>query len=310
MTAYIWLFLGLAVMIFCGNWLVTGSVQLARHFKLSTLVVGLTIVAYGTSSPEIFVSVKAALAGSPDIALGNVIGSNIANIGFILAVVAMVCPIPIRNRAIGFDIMMMFVATFMLLFFGLNGNIGFWEGACFIIVLITYTIWSIVKSRKTSDSEKTEKATMKPLQAILMILLSIVGLYFSADWFVSGARDVALQWGVSERVIAASIVAVGTSMPELVASLIAAFRKEVDLSVGNIIGSNFFNIAGVLGVTVIVHPLKIADSAMFFSDMIWLFGISLGLLLAMIPLSKGKITRWESVWLLLAFVGYMIILYI
>ena len=310
MTAYIWLFLGLAVMAFCGNWLVTGSVQLARHFKLSTLVVGLTIVAYGTSLPEIFVSVKAALAGSPDIALGNVIGSNIANIGFILAVVAMVCPIPIRNRAIGFDIMMMFVATFMLLFFGLNGNIGFWEGACFIIVLITYTIWSIVKSRKTSDSEKTEKATMKPPRAILMILLSIVGLYFSADWFVSGARDVALQWGVSERVIAASIVAVGTSMPELVASLIAAFRKEVDLSVGNIIGSNFFNIAGVLGVTVIVHPLKIADSAMFFSDMIWLFGISLGLLLAMIPLSKGKITRWESVWLLLAFVGYMIILYI
>ena len=297
-------------MIFCGNWLVTGSVQLARHFKMSTLVVGLTIVAYGTSSPEIFVSVKAALAGSPDIALGNVIGSNIANIGFILAVVAMICPIPIRNRAIGFDIIMMFAVTFMLLFFGLNGNIGLFEGACFITVLITYTIWSIVKSRKASVSEKTVNATMTPLRATLMILISIVGLYFSADWFVSGARDVALQWGVSERVIAASIVAVGTSMPELVASLIAAFRKEVDLSVGNIIGSNFFNIAGVLGVTVIVHPLKIADSAMFVHDMIWLFGISIGLLLAMIPLSKGKITRWESLLLLLAFTGYMIILYI
>ena len=309
MIAYIWLFLGLAVMIFCGNWLVTGSVQLARHFKLSTLVVGLTIVAYGTSSPEIFVSVKAALAGSPDIALGNVIGSNIANIGFILAVVAMVCPIPIRNRTIGFDIIMMFTATFLLLFFGLNGHIGLFEGACFVMILIAYTIWSIVRSRKMTVLEDAVKATMKPLRASLMILVSIIGLYFSADWFVTGAREVALQWGVSERVIAASIVAVGTSMPELVASLIAAFRKEPELSVGNIIGSNFFNIAGVLGITVIVHPLKIADGAMFMTDMMWLFGISIGLLLAMMPLSKGKITRWESSWLLLAFVVYMVLLY-
>jgi cation:H+ antiporter len=111
MSAYFWLFLGLIVMIICGNWLVTGSVQLARHFKISLLVVGLTIVAYGTSTPEIFISVKAAIDGSSDIALGNVIGSNIANIGCIMAVVAMVCPVPIRNRAIGFDIMMMFFSN-------------------------------------------------------------------------------------------------------------------------------------------------------------------------------------------------------
>ena len=296
-------------MIFSGNWLVTGSVQLARHFKLSTLVVGLTIVAYGTSSPEMFVSVKAALEGSQDIALGNVIGSNIANIGLILAVVAMVYPITIRNRALGFDIIVMFAVTFLLLFFGSSGNIGVLQGVCFITILTAYTIWSIAKSRETSVSEQTVEATMKPLQATLMILTSIVGLYFSAGWFVHGAREVALQWGVSERVIAVSIVAFGTSMPELVASLIAAFRKEVDLSVGNIIGSNIFNIAGVLGLTVIVRPLKIADNAMFISDMIWLFGIYIGLVLTMIPLSKGKITRWESFCLLSAFVVYITILY-
>ena len=304
-------------MIICGNLLVSGSVQLARHFKISTLVVGLTVVAYVTSTPEIFISVKAAIDGSHDIALGNVIGSNIANIGCILAVVALVCPIPIRNRAIGFDIMMMFLVTFLLLFFGLNGMIGFFEGLCLLTILAAYTVWSIAKSRKknvstalsTSISEETVKPTQKPLQAISLILIAIVGLYFAADWFVSGAKNVALQWGVSERVIGVSIVAVGTSMPELMTSIIAAFKKEADLSVGNIIGSNFFNIAGVLGITTTVRSLNIADHTLFITDMMWLFGISIALLLTMIPLSKGKITRWESIWLLLVFAGYMIIVY-
>ena len=142
-----------------------------------------------------------------------------------------------------------------------------------------------------------------------MILVAIVGLYFAAEWFVGGAREMALQWGVSERVIGVSVVAVGTSMPELTTSLIAAFKKEGDLSVGNIIGSNFFNIAGVLGVTATVRTLNIANHTLFVTDMMWLFGISIALLLTMIPLSKGRITRWESLWLLLAFAVYMIILY-
>ena len=309
MSAYLWLFSGLIVMILCGNLLVSGSVQIARHLKISTLVVGLTIVAYVTSSPEIFISVRAALDGSPDIALGNVIGSNIANIGCVLAIVVLVYPISIRNRAIGFDVMMMFLVTFLLLFFGYNGTIGFFEGACLLIILIFYTIWSVVKSRKNTVSVETVKPTIKPLIAILMILSAVGGLYFAAEWFVTGAREVALQWGVSERVIGISVVAVGTSMPELMTSLIAAFKKEADLSVGNIIGSNFFNIAGVLGITTVVRPLKIADHTLFMTDMAWLFGISIALLLFMIPLSKGKITRWEGVWLFLLFAIYMIVLY-
>jgi cation:H+ antiporter len=150
---------------------------------------------------------------------------------------------------------------------------------------------------------------MKPVRAVLMIVVAIAWLYFAAGWFVGGAREMALQWGVSERVIGVSIVAVGTSMPELTTSLIAAFKKEGDLSVGNIIGSNFFNIAGVLGLTATVRPLTIANQTMFVSDMMWLFGITVALLLMMIPLSKGKITRWESGLLLLAFAVYMVILY-
>ena len=146
-------------MIFSGNWLVIGSVQLARHFKISTLVVGLTIVAYGTSTPEIFISVKAALDGSPDIALGNVIGSNIANIGCILAIVAMICPIPIRNRAIGFDIIILFLITALLLFFGYNGIISRVEGAFFITILVIYSVWTKIGGAeyygKTEDGSVT-----------------------------------------------------------------------------------------------------------------------------------------------------------
>jgi len=296
-------------MIICGNWLVSGSVQLARHFKISTLIVGLTIVAYVTSTPEIFISVGAALEGAYDIALGNVIGSNIANIGCSLAIVALVYPIPIQNRAIGFDIMIMFLVTFLLLFFGYNGIIGLFEGLCFLTILITYTASSIYKSRKSHSSRNTLPATMKPLYAVSIIAIAVIGLYFSAGWFVDGAREIALLWGVSERVIGISIVAIGTSMPELITSLVAAFKKEADLSVGNIIGSNFFNIAGVLGITTVIHPLTISNHTLFISDMMWLFGISIALLLAMIPLSKGKISRLESVLLLSMFLVYIFILY-
>jgi len=306
---YIYLALGLGVLIICGNWLVTGSVQIAHHFKISTLVVGLTIVAYVTSAPEMFISVGAALNNSHDIALGNVIGSNIANISCILAIVVIISPIPIRNKAIGFDFLVMFLVTLLLLVFGINGVIGLFEGLVFISILIAYTVRSIFKSKKAEDKKSIEPATMKPIYALLLIIAAVAGLYFSSGWFVKGAREIALQWGVSERVIAVSIVAVGTSAPELISSLIAAFRKEADLSIGNIIGSNFFNIAGVLGVTSIVNPVKITNLSLFYTDMIWLFGVTIALLLAMIPLSKGKLSRWEGCILLLIFAVYMFILY-
>jgi len=306
---YIYLAAGLLVLVLCGNVLVTGSVQIARHFKISTLVVGLTIVAYVTSAPEMFISVGAALNGAYDIALGNVIGSNIANIGCILAIVVIISPIPIRNKAIGIDFLIMFAVTVLLFIFGINGVISLYEGIIFVVILIVYTVLSVIKAKKKTAAEKIEPATIKPLIALLMIIAAVAGLYFSSDWFVRGARDIALQWGVSERVIAVSIVAVGTSMPEFVSSLVAAFRKEADLSIGNIIGSNFFNITGVLGVSTIAHSVNVSSHTMFITDMIWLSGISITLLLVMIPLSKGKINRWEGAIMLLIFASYMFTLF-
>ena len=306
---YLYLFAGLAVLIICGNYLVTGSVQLARHFKVSTLIVGLTIVAYGTSAPEMFIGVGSALRGAHDIALGNVIGSNIANIGCILAMVAIICPLSFRNKAIGFDLIVMFLLSALLFIFGSDGKISRLEGIIFVSLLLSYTVYSVIKAKKSANSQKTEAPTIKPLVSVIMISASIVGLYFGSDWFVGGAREIALKWGVSERVIAISVVAIGTSMPEFVASLIAAFRKEADLSIGNIIGSNLFNISGVLGVTAIVNPLNINSPQLFTYDMLWLFGISAALVLTMIPLSKGIIRRREGVFLLLIFAVYMFMLF-
>jgi cation:H+ antiporter len=306
---YIYLVSGLAVLILCGNLLVTGSVQIARHLKISTFVVGLTIVAFVTSAPEMFISVGAALEDAHDIVLGNIIGSNIANISCILAIVVLISPIPVRNKSIGFDFLIMFFVTLLLFFFGINGFIGFFEGLILVIILIAYTVWTIIRARKKTGSKEIEAATIKPIIAIIMILGAVLGLYFSSGWFVYGAREIALQWGVSERVIAISIVAVGTSMPELISSLVAAFRKETELSIGNIIGSNFFNITGVLGITTIVRPVSIGNHSMFIYDIIWLLGISIVFLLVMLPLSKGKINRWEGGILLLIFSTYMFILF-
>ena len=306
---YILLTAGLAVLILSGNILVTGSVQLARYFKMSSLVIGLTIVAFGTSAPELFTSIGAAIEGASDIALGNVIGSNIANIGCILAIVALVCPIPIRNRAIGFDFLVLFSVTILLFILAYNDVIGLLEGIFLVTVLIVYTVWSIIKSKKNSNTSETANAAIKPFAALLMISASVVGLYFSSGWFVRGAREIALHWGVSERVIGVSIVAVGTSIPELTTSIIAAFRKEPDISVGNIIGSNIFNIVGVLGITAIIRPLHIVNHSIFIFDMIWVFGFSVVLLLTILPLSKGTITRWEGGLLLLLYSVYMVIIF-
>jgi len=306
---YILLALGLAMMIVSGNLLVTGGVQLARHFKISTFIVGLTIVAFSTSAPEVFISVGSALSGAHDIALGNVIGSNIANISFIFAVAVLVFPVPVRDKAVLFDLSVMFLVTLLLFIFGLNGLISRIEGLFLMAILVSYTVVAIAKSRKKLSGEKIPEPTIKPALAALMIAAAIAGLYFASDWFVEGARGVALQWGVSERVIAISIVAVGTSMPELISSIIAGLKKETDISIGTIIGSNIMNVTGVLGLAAVVRPLNITSLALFRIDMLWLFGISAALLLAMLPFSKGIVSRAEGAGLLALFSVYMFVLF-
>lgn len=298
--------LGFFILIGSGNFLVRGSVSLARYFGLSSLVIGVTVVAFGTSAPELLVSLQAAIADHPEIALGNVIGSNISNIALVLAMTAVIFPIPVNRNSTVVDWPVMMVAGILLGVFALDQQLQFYEGLILNVILIGFVWFSIKKSRKSdivsSDVEKTGKMSLPA--SILVIIISSAGLALGAKLLVDNASSIAQGLGVSERAIAISMLAVGTSLPELVTSVIAAFQKETDISVGNIIGSNIFNILSVLGITALVKTVEVNPVIMI--DIAVMLVISLILFLMMVPSGKGKITRWEGMLLMLSYIIYLI----
>ena len=304
---YLLLFGGFVTLLLSGDFLVRGGVSLARHFKVSTLVVGLTVVSLGTSAPELFVSLGAVLNGKSDVSTGTIIGSNISNIGLVLGLTALILPIAVNRRSTVFDWPIMFGATLLFFVFILNGSLGRIEGIVFVLLLLTYVIYTLYNSRRNDGAEasKVEKPKYGLPFSFLIILISTVGLYFGADWLVRGASGIAKNFGISEYLIAATVVAFGTSVPELATSIIAAFKKEMDISVGNIIGSNLFNILGILGITAVIKPIDVIDQILQF-DIYYLIGICVLLLIFMIPLKSGKITRWNGMFLVASYIFYAI----
>ncbi|MFH1320517.1 MAG: calcium/sodium antiporter [Bacteroidota bacterium] len=305
---------GLVILLFGGKFLVKGAVDLALRFKISTLVVGMTVVSLGTSAPELFVSVKAALSGHPDIAIGNVVGSNIANFALVLAVTCMIFPISVSRNSIRIDWPVMMAASIVFYIFILtNGNLEIWEGVLFVAALIIFVIWLIRKSRKegieaqAEESEFIGKQSHSPLlKTILFVVLGCIGLAFGADWLVKGATGIAGTFGISERVIALTMIAVGTSIPELATSTIAAFKKHTDLALGNLIGSNIFNILGILGVSAIFGKgIKVNERILDF-DIFWMLGISA--LIFPFMVSKKRLTRLEGTILLLIYIVYITVI--
>lgn len=304
---------GIILLLFGGKYLVKGGVELTKYFNISKLVVGMTVVALGTSAPELLVSVQAAFRGSPEISLGNVIGSNTSNIALVLAMTLIILPMTVKKQTIKLDWPIMALAYAILIVFMLDNNLSFLEGAIFVVLLLVYiTIeikYSLNQSKKGNGDkeEKEEKQFSIPI-AILVIVGSSIGLAYGANFLVDGASELARLMNVSERVISISIVAVGTSLPELTASLIAASRKETDISVGNIIGSNIFNIFAILGVTAMVHPIEF-DHTPFIPDLIWMSGIGIALFLAFLPYKKRFIHRYKGVLMLGAYITYMVLLF-
>ncbi len=311
-NAYLLVLLGFVLLFISGNWLVKGGVQMSRHLKISPLVAGLTIVAMGTSAPELFVSVKAVFTDFPDISIGNVVGSNIANIALILGAVAIVFPIKVNKNTMRFDWTVM-MATYALLFLFLIPDriLGTVEGALLVAVLVAYITYIIVVSRKKMS--QSDSGAHPPEAGILVsmgyVLVSILGLYFGADWLVKGASKLAMGWGVSERVVGISVVAVGTSIPELSTSLIASFKKQTDISVGNIIGSNIFNVLSILGITSLLRPLRVRSTQVISFDMVWMTGVAVLLLVLLIPLKTGMLSRWKGAVLLAVYFLYMWLLF-
>ena len=309
---YFYLIIGLFLLATGGEFLVKGSVSLALRLKISTLVVGMTVVSFATSAPELLVSLDAAFSGYPDISLGNVIGSNIANIGLVLGFTALIFPLKITNETykINYPMLLVVSLVFVLLLFQFH-SIQFWMGVIFVLSLLIFIYIIIRSSRKKGiqtlqEDDLLEEVKSFPVwKSTTYLLLGGIALYYGADLLINGAVSIAKEWGVSERVISISVVAIGTSVPELAASLMAAVRKEESLAIGNLLGSNIFNLLAVLGITSLVIDLPVSDAKIYTKDIWMMIGFVLLLYPVMRIYSKSTINRIEGSLLLLAYVLYI-----
>lgn len=311
---YIYLIAGFLLLLYGGDLLVKGGVSLAGRFNVPPIVVGLTIVSFGTSAPELFVSVVAGLEGYPEVAIGNVIGSNIANVALVLGLTAIIFPIPVRSSSVKIDAPFMLIVSLIFLWLTRSTQpylVSRPEGGIFVLLLIGYTIFLLVfaKHAKATDEEQIAKAAQRKLWKVIgMLVLAYAGLALGSELLVTNAGKIASEFGVSERVIAITVVAFGTSLPELATSVIAAFRKEMDISVGNIIGSNIFNILAVLGITGLVKPIPVASGFLHF-DIYWMLGTSALLFIFILPFRGGRLTRLKGSVLFLCYCVYIYTLY-
>jgi cation:H+ antiporter len=293
---------GLTLLIVGGELLVRGASQLAATMRISPLVIGLTVVAFGTSSPELAVSVQSALGGNADIALGNVVGSNIFNILFILGLSALIVPLRVSAQLIRLDVPVMVAASALVLIFALDGRIGRIDGVLLFGGLVTYTYWCITRGRRESDEVqaefKREISQPKAGLAATVVQLGLIGsglilLGVGTKGLVGGAVTVAIHLQVSQLIIGLTIVSVGTSLPEVVTSIMAAWRGERDIAVGNVVGSNLFNVLGVLGLSSIISPsgIGVSSTALYFD-----IPVMIAAAVACLPIffTGNVIARWEG----------------
>lgn len=305
---------GLALLILCSNWLVDGASSLARRFKIPDLVIGLTIVAFGTSSPELIVNLVASFEGNTDIAIGNVVGSNIFNILIILGITAIVLPIVVKSttvwKEIPFSILAVVVVALMANDVLIDGEstsvISRIDGFVLLGFFAIFMAYTFALAKASGPLMEVPDAQMGVMKAVFFIIIGLVGLFFGGKFLVEGAVDIARSLGVSEAVIGLTIVAAGTSMPELATSVVAAFKKNSDIAIGNVVGSNIFNIFFVLGISATIRPIPFAFSSNF--DVIILFAASMLMFLFVFLSKSKKINRIEGIIFILAYVAYTLAL--
>ena len=297
---------GLALLYFGGNFLVTGSVHLARVLKISPFVIGATVIAFGTSAPELAVAILASLEGTPELAMGNVIGSNIANIGLVLGLTALMAPLSIGSDRINRELNLAVVfASLLIVVIAWNLEINRYEGFFMVCLLGLYIWWSFSNKEDFAEEQDDEIQFFARQSSAFHILLIIVGLGFligGAEFLVAGGVGIARTLGISEWFIGITIVAIGTSLPEIVSSMIAAKRGHGEMAIGNIFGSNIFNILMVLGLTAIIHPLHINEPIQ--PDLFITFAIT-GLLLGMIRFGNHSLGKLKGVVLILVYCVYI-----
>jgi cation:H+ antiporter len=309
---------GLAVLVVGGELLVRGAVTLAAVMQIPSVVIGLTVVAFGTSSPELAVNLQAAYAGSADVGVGNVVGSNIFNVLFILGISALIAPLVVHSQLIRRDVPIMILVSVLLLAISLNGRISRLEGIALFIGLIAYVGWCVLQSLRKSSVIQAELVKASPPATgnvrLIFIQVGLIGiglvlLSLGSDWLVKGAVSVATRFGVSELIIGLTIVAAGTSLPEVVTSVVAAWRGERDIAVGNVVGSNLFNILCVLGLASALAPdgIAISPAALQFD-----IPVMIAVAIACLPIffTGHVISRWEGglfFFYYLIYTGYLVL---
>lgn len=308
----VWVVLGFILLVIGGEYLVRSSVALSFKFNISKMVIGMTVVSFATSAPELLVSLQAALSGSPAIAINNVVGSNIANIALVLGVTAMVGAIAVDKSfyKVNWPVMMMF--SIILYYFLKNDHVlTAIEGGVLFAGLIIFLIYLIKTARKDAVIEEVDDtlSVVSNFKIGLWLLIGAVALYFGSEWLVKGAKDIAVSIGVSEAVIGVSLIAIGTSVPELAASIIAAAKQEKAISLGNLIGSNIFNIGSVLGLTAIVKPISITEPQILSSDIFWMLGFSAVLIPLIFIRKQMQISRAKGFFLVVGYGVFMFLVF-
>ncbi|MGB5385051.1 MAG: calcium/sodium antiporter [Lutimonas sp.] len=274
---YLLILAGFIFLVLGGNWLLKAAVGLSLRLNIPKIVIGMTVVSFATSAPELIVSINAALSGHADISLGNVIGSNIANLGLVLGIVIILSTISVERSFYITNWPVMMIASFLFyLFIKFDGVISRGEGIIFVLLLVFFLIY-LLKFQKQAvvEDEDLEIVDMPVYLSLLYLAIGGLGLWAGSELLVKGAVNLANQLGVSERVIGVTIISVGTSVPELAASIIAIIKKEKAISLGNLLGSNIFNIFGVIGITSIITPIKAMDERLISYDMVWMLVLAL-----------------------------------
>lgn len=304
LISFLQVLLGLPLLYFGGEFLITGSVRLGQKYKISPFIIGATIIGFGTSAPELAVSVFAALKGAPELALGNVVGSNVANVGLVLGLTAFLIPLTIGKKRLKEESPAFLLATFLIAFLIWNFHLSALEGGFMVLLLAAY-LWNSFRKKDASEIDMEEETSLWADKGIffqfLLIISGMVLLISGARFLVDGAVAIALTLGVSEWFIGISIVAVGTSLPEIVSSIMAAKRGHGEMAIGNVFGSNIFNILLVLGITAIIKPLEITEP--IHADLIFTTGLSC-FLLVLIRMNH-ELTKLNGLILLVCYAFYI-----
>lgn len=317
LTSLLFLLLGLAGLYWGADWLVRGAARIAAALRVRPLFIGLTIVAFGTSAPEMVICVVAAARGNTDVALGNVLGSNIANIGLILALTAVVSPVRASLRLAQREMPFMLATTLVFYTLGWRMQFGRWEGLVFLLGLVVFTRlalhWAlqeppaIAAEFETSQLRHGLRQRVRYARDLGLLVTGLILLIAGGHLLVLGAVELARRAGISELVIAATLVAVGSSLPELATSLVAAVRQEADILMGNLVGSNLFNILGALGLSALIQPMRVSISLLHF-EFVLLLAFSAAM--AFVLRTGHRVSRWEGLALLAGYAGFVAALFL